>query len=239
MKAFFATFGLLALAVGWSMPARADEYSFTRTFDRAVPAAGAAQLVVSGRNGNVSLYGDGGHTVRIHAVMKARSAAGLDGISIAVKRSGENVQIESICGSTRTFLFWSFADCDIEYEIRYPRSMALQVRNDNGNVEVEAAAAVSVTNSNGNVTVNDVAGNVNVSNKNGNLKVALAGNWHGTAISLSTRAGNATLRVPPGFAAKLDAHTRMGDVRDTANLRNGPVTVTATTTFGNVNIERE
>jgi hypothetical protein len=56
---------------------------------------------------------------------------------------------------------------------------------------------------------------------------------------MATNAGNVVLRVPQGFDAKLNAHTRMGDVRNHANLHNGPVTVSATTTFGNVVIKRE
>lgn len=92
---------------------------------------------------------------------------------------------------------------------------------------------------NGNVTIVNAPANITASAHNGNVTAALASPWRGTAIAMSTNAGNVTLRVPSGFDAKLSARTRLGDVRNSANLRNGPVTVTATTTFGDIRITRE
>lgn len=227
------------LAAGTTLPARAAFDDYTKNFDQTVQAAGVSSLDIAGRNGNVRLYDDGGSAVRIHAVLKAKSESSLEKVAVNVSRSGDAVRIESRCGSTTSFLFWTFADCDVEYEVHYPHGLALQIHNENGNIEVSGASGTTISNGNGNVTVAALVGNASVSTRNGNVLVALAGNWRGNTIAISTHAGNATLRVPRGFNARLDAHTRMGQVTDNANLHGGPVTVTASTTFGNVEVERE
>lgn len=245
--------GLTAAA----LPARADQYSFKRTVDRSVPAAGAAALQVTGTNGNIHLYADGGSSVRIHAVLGARSADAVKMLDVRTSREGNTVRVEDVCPSTQHFFLWTFADCNIDLEVHYPRAMALSLAskngniaidgsaatvsltNDNGNIDVNGAkGAVSVKNTNGNVTIDGASANVSASNRNGNLDVTLDGGWHGSSIALSTNAGNVDLRVPQNFRATLNAKTRMGDVKDNAHLQNGPVTVTATTTFGDVRINR-
>lgn len=250
-----STLGLIAAA---ALPARADQYSFKRTIDTSAAAAGARTLEVTGINGNVHLYADGGSSVRVHAVLGARSQDALKLLDVRTSRDGGTVRVQDVCPQTRHFFFWNFADCDIELDVRYPRGLGVSLNSRNGNVTVDGAgAAVSVVNSNGNVDVNGAGGAVNVKNSNGNVTIADApsnvsasnehGNvsatlraaWHGTSIAMSTSAGDVELRVPAHFDAKVTAHTRMGDVTNSANLRNGPVTVTATTTFGDVVISRE
>jgi hypothetical protein len=258
MKAIFAVAGVLA-ALGMAvLPARADEYSYTRTVDRMAAAAGAAVLNVTAINGNVHLIAGDGTAVRVHAVLKARSADVLSLLEVRTARVGGTLRLQEICPTTRHLFFWSVSDCDIELEVHYPRALAVNLQSQNGNVAVDGSTAgVSVTNGNGNIEVNGVRGairvkngngnvdisdastNLTVTNTNGNVSAALANPWHGSAIAMSTNAGNVELRVPAGFDAKLSARTRMGDVRNHANLRSGPITVTATTTFGNVVINRD
>lgn len=257
MKSLLATLGILAALGAAALPAQADQYSYKRTVDSTVQAGGATGLAVAGQNGNIHLYADGGSTVRVHAIVGARSADTLKMLDVRSSRQGNTVRVEDVCPSTRQLFFWKFADCDIELEVHYPRAMAVSLdshngniaidgptaavslANDNGNVHVNGArGAVSVKNTNGNVTIDGASTNVSASNRNGNLDVTLDGGWHGSSIALSTNAGNVELQVPRNFQATLNAKTRMGDVRNNAHLQNGPVTVTATTTFGDVRINR-
>lgn len=240
MKTLLATIGILAALGAAAAPARADDYAFRRTLDLTVPAAGAAALGVAGQNGNVHLVGDGGSTVRVHAVLGARSAAALAALNVATSREGNTVRIADVCPSTRRLIFWSFADCDIELDVRYPRGLALSLHSENGNIQVNGAGGpVSVKNGNGNVTITGAPANVSASNTNGNVSATLAKNWRGSAIAMHTNAGNVHLIVPSGFAATVSAKVTLGEVRNTADMRKGPVSVTATTTFGNVVISKE
>jgi putative adhesin len=258
MKSTAAIASILILLVAAALPARADQYSFKRTIDTSASAAGARTLDVTGINGNVHLYADSGSTVRVHAVLGARSEDALRMLDVRTSRDGSTLHVQDVCPQTRHLIFWNFADCNIELDVHYPRGLAVTLNSQNGNVAVDdsgaavsiinsngnidvngAAGAVSVKNSNGNVTIADARSNISASNKNGNVSATLAAAWRGTAIAMSTNAGNVELRVPAHFDAKVDARTRMGDVTNRANLRNGPVTVTATTTFGDVVISRE
>lgn len=257
MKAFLAAVALVTALAAAAAPARADDYAFKRTLDFAAPVAGAAALGVAGQNGNIHLVGDGGSTIRVHAVLGARSAGALEALNVTQTRSGNTVRIADVCPSTRRLVFWSFADCDIELDVHYPRSLALSVHSENGNILIEGAGgAISVTNSNGNigvsgagapvsikngngnVTIAGAPANVTASNGNGNVSAALAKNWHGSAVTMHTNAGNVLLRVPRGFAATITAKVTLGEVQNTADVRKGPAAVNATTTFGNVVISQ-
>jgi DUF4097 and DUF4098 domain-containing protein YvlB len=257
MKLLLATLTILAVLGAAALPARADEYRYTRTVNSTVQTAGATSLAVTGHNGNIHLYADGTGSVRVHALVKARSADALSLIQVNASRQGNTVRVQEICPTTRHFFFFSTSDCDIELDVHYPRSMAAALTSQNGNITaVDSQGALSITNDNGNVHVNGPSGRVDVKNKNGNISIAeaganlsvtntngnveasLANGWRGNAISMHTNAGNVELHVPKSFQATLNAKTRMGDVRNRANLHSGPVTVTATTTFGNVVVTR-
>ena len=258
MKAFLAALAVLTALAALGAPARADEYAFKRTLDFTIGAAGTTALGVTGQNGNIHLVGDGGSTIRVHAVLGARSADALRGLNVTATRRGNTVRVADVCPSTRRLVFWTVVDCDIELDVHYPRSLAVGLRNENGNTVIDgAASAVSVTNGNGNIRVDGAGGpvsvkngngnvtiagapaNLSASNTNGNVSAALAKNWHGSAIAMHTNAGNVLLRVPPGFAATVSAKVTLGEVRNTADVRKGPAIVTATTTFGNVVISSE
>lgn len=257
MKAFFAVTLAMLFALSFAT-ARADDDAYQRTLDKTVQASGARTLSVTGFNGNVHLYGDSGTTVRVHAILGARSADALKLLDVQTSRDGGTVSVKDVCPSTTHFIFFQAKDCDIQLEVHYPRALATTLTSQNGNVNVDGAGssvrisntngnvrvngaggAVSVKNTNGNVTLADAPSDIMVTNTNGNVHANLTNAWRGSTIALSTHAGNVTLSVPSSFQAKLDAHTRMGNVRNNANLRNGPITVTAKTTFGNVVVDRE
>lgn len=258
MKAFLAALALLTALAALGAPARADEYAFKRTLDFTIGAPGTTALRVAGQNGNIHLMGDGGSTIRVHAVLGARSAGVLRALNVTAARRDNTVRIADVCPATRRLVFWTVADCDIELDVHYPRSLAIGLRNENGNTVIDgAASAVSVANGNGNIRVNGAGGpvsvkngngnvtiagapaNLNASNTNGNVSATLAKNWRGSAIAMHTNAGNVHLRVPRGFAGTVTAKVTLGEVRNTADVRNGPATVNATTRFGNVVISSE
>ncbi|HKU67307.1 MAG TPA: hypothetical protein VJP85_06015 [Candidatus Baltobacteraceae bacterium] len=135
--------GLTAAA----LPARADSYSYTRTVDRSISAAGSKAIEVAGVNGNIDLYGDGGTAVRVHAVLRARSEEALHVLDVRTVQSGGAVRVEDVCPQERHFIFWSFADCDIELEVHYPRALDVTLSSQNGNVTIDGArAGVSILN---------------------------------------------------------------------------------------------
>lgn len=258
MKTLLAALAILVAAGAATAPALADEYAFKRTLVFTVPASGAASVEIAGRNGNIRLYADGGSTVRVHAVLGARSEQALRELNVTAARAGTALRLADVCPSSRQFIFWTFADCDIELEVHYPRALALRLRNENGDIAVDGpGSGIDVTNGNGDIRVNGAGGAVDVQNGNGdvaivgapgnltatggngNVSAALAKNWRGSTIVMHTNAGNVHLRVPRGFAAAITAKVTMGEVKNTADVRNGPASVTATTRFGDVTISSE
>lgn len=220
MRLVLATLGVAAALAAVSLPARADE-AYKRTFETTIPAAGATSLNVADFNGDVTLQAvDGTDSVQVNATLEARSANALSAASVRTYRTGDVVHIDDAC-SSRHFFFWSFADCDVDYVVRYPRGMALTVKIDNGDVSVRGAS-------------NDF----DISTKHGDVDASVAGTWRGSRIAMHTSTGDVDLKVPSNFAATLEAHTRIGDVSDDAHLKGGTVQVVATSTIGDVDITR-
>lgn len=258
MKGLLAILGLALTLAAATSPAWADEYSFKRTVDLTAPTGGTGSIAVTGYNGNVHLYADGGPDVRVHAVLAARSADALRALDVHIGREGSTLRVADVCPSRRQFFIWDMRDCNIELDVHYPRGMAVNLRSENGNVTVEGSLApvtvsnnngnveidgaggvVNVKNDNGNVVVEGAPANVTITNSHGNVRARLAKNWRGTAIAMHTSAGNVELSVPAHFAATYTAKVTLGDVSNEANIRNGPVKVTATTTFGDVVISQQ
>jgi putative adhesin len=249
---------VLAVVAATVLPARADDYSYQRTLDTATAASGMRALRVTGYNGNVHLYADGGNSVKVHAVLKARSQDALRDLNVTVTREGNAVVVQDVCPGTRSFFFWHFKDCDIELDVHYPGALAVNVDSENGNIVSNGtSSSLSLKNSNGNVTIDGTGGSVSVSNTNGNVRIGTAGanvqvtnthgnvsvalskNWRGNAIELHTSAGNVHLSVPSNFAATYSTKTTMGNIENRAAIHNGAARVTATTTFGNVIISQQ
>lgn len=222
MKGVLAGLALVAVAVATSRPALADQYSYHRTVDSTVAAAGARAIMVQGYNGNIRLYGDSGNSVRVHAVLGARSSNSLQLLRIRTSRQGDTVLVQEQCPDQRSFLFWTFQDCDVELEVHYPRSLTVDLHSHNGNVSLYNAAS-------------DVA----ISNTNGNVEASLASPWRGSTITMHNNAGNVDLRVPKTFAGTFKGSVRFGDVSNDAHLKGGPANVTMSTNFGDVTVSRE
>lgn len=222
MKGVLAGLALMALSAGACAPALADDYSYHRTVDSAVGAGGARTLTVHGYNGNIRLYGDSGSTVRIHAVLGARTAASLEQLRIQTSRQGNTVLVQEQCAERRQLLFWTFKDCDIELDVHYPRSLAVDLRSENGNVSLYGAAS-----------------DISITNTNGNVEAFLASPWRGSSISMHNSAGNVDLHVPKGFTGTFKGSVKFGDVSDDAHLKSGPVSITLSANFGDVTVSRE
>jgi hypothetical protein len=176
--------------------------------------------------------------VRVTAVLRARTVEAADAIVLRVYRAGNSVKVEATCPTGR-MLFWSYSDCAVDYQIHYPRALAIDLHNENGDVLIQDPSGnVGVKMDNGDVDVKNAATNVSVAIAHGDVTIDLADGWHGNAVAMSASAGDLDLRVPRGFSGTLDAHTRFGDVNDNAGLHGGRAKVSATVTFGDVTVRR-
>jgi hypothetical protein len=240
MKNTPALLATIALLVVTATPAAADEYAYHRTVDVTASGAGASALTVTGYNGDLRLFADGGNTVRVHAVLKARSADAVSALNVSVSREANTVRVQDVCPSQRRFFFWTFADCDIDLEIHYPRALGLSVQSQNGDIDAhDAASSVSIRNGNGDISITNSATNVSATESNGDITARLAKNWRGNAIALHTNQGDVELFVPPGLAATYTTHVLLGSIDNRAPRQTGPVSVTATVRFGDVDIRPE
>jgi DUF4097 and DUF4098 domain-containing protein YvlB len=240
MKITLALLVTLAILGAATVPVRADEYSYHRTLDTELAVGTARALTVTGYNGDIRLIADAGNTVRVHAVLGARSVEGVNALNVLVARGGSAVSVQNVCPSQRHFFFWTFADCNIQLVVHYPRSLEVTLQNQNGDIDVQgASAAVSITNGNGDITITDAATNVSATQSNGDITTRLAKSWRGSAITLHTNQGDVELWVPREFAANYTTRVLLGSIHNRAPRRSGSASVTATVRFGDVDIRQE
>ena len=123
--------------------------------------------------------------------------------------------------------------------------------------EIDGPAVIK--NSNGETWVGDVSGDLRISVSNGSISVGRAGSdvtastANGSVqvgaivrglASIKTGLGAIEIGIQPGTAARIDAHTRMGNVRSEMDAADSPeatdeiAEVSARTSFGDITIRR-
>lgn len=142
----------------------------------------------------------------------------------------------------------------VNYRVRAPRSMDLELDSTNGGLQVTAIEGdLDLDTTNGGIDLYDVSGSVRAHTTNGGIEIRLAGStWRGSGLDAETTNGGIELAVPDGFAAHLEAETVHGDVHTdfpitvqgrigkelSADLNGGGPTVRLETTNGGISIRR-
>lgn len=116
------------------------------------------------------------------------------------------------------------------------------IKNLNGATHLGTAAAdVTCRAANGDISLDTTLANVEAASSNGDIRIdeVVRGD-----VSLKTAYGRIEVGIRPGTAAKLDVHSRAGQVRNALDTVDGPdhtdevATVRARTSYGNVVIRR-
>lgn len=177
------TVGLGAIA-GCSLLERDEHATVSRQFD----AADLGTLAVDSTAGAVAVRGHDGEAIRLRADKRAASEDGLDALSLAGRRDGDRLVVETDRGSGPEPLGW-LKTPTMELEVEVPPGVAVErVATDAGGIEVDG-----------------VAGPLEAVARHGDVYV---GSIEG-AVDVRSNAGNVTVRDATGSIA---ARTAVGDV---------------------------
>jgi hypothetical protein len=210
--------------------------SFKRHYSTTFSGRGLQSLTIKGYNGDVHAYGTNVTSIEIDARIETNDLAALPHDVVAISRKGDGAVVTSLCSRTNIAL-WRIQNCGIDYDIRYPKTVALTVAIVNGDVTVTgAAASIDAQTTNGDVTVRGAATTLALGSHEGDVTAWLAPAWRGSSIVMSTRFGDVRLNVPDGFRGDVRAHTVAGDIRESASVPSGPASVDLSTTFGDVTV---
>lgn len=180
----------------------------------------ALTVDASRHSGDVAVQGDASRTVRVEAVVVtwATSAELAQRIAteVHVTSDGDVLRAtgfpERAEGTDRRY--WS-----VSYRVVVPRRCDLTIRAYNGSIDLRGVSGhLRAEAHNGRVTLDDVGGAVAVQSNNGDVTAELTGRtWDtgglaGAGLDLVANSGDATLRVPGDYAARIRVSSNSGAV---------------------------
>lgn len=173
-----------------------------------IPARGPVR--VETENSPVAVRAWEGTDVLVRARIQTRAATEAEARELARQ---VRIDTEGAIGATgpRTNgnRNWSVA-----YEIMVPARSDLDLRTENGPVSVErVSGTIQVRAENGPLDLRELGGTVNARAENGPVTITLAGRrWNGSGLDVETVNGPVTVRMPQGYAARLEASTVNGPI---------------------------
>ena len=160
----------------------ADE---TESFDESYDVTDGSVLTVTNRNGDVTVRETGAEQLTVSGEKRAGTESGLAAISVDVE-TGEQTSVGTQLGSGS-----SFSNRSVELVVDVPTGMTVEtVSSANGDVTVEEVSGdVSAVSSNGDVEVRDVDGYARCESTNGDVRA------RGTTGLRGARTSNGTVDV--------------------------------------------
>jgi hypothetical protein len=168
--------------------------------------------VDAGTNGSIEVTGEARSDVHVRAVVRAWAASDDEAARIAREvevRSADGGVLLAEGPEQRGRTGWS-----VSYRIRVPRDIDLMLATNNGGIDVAAVRGdLDLAAHNGGIGLDGVAGNVRGRTTNGGVDAELTGRtWDGPGLDLETTNGGVRLRIPDGYAARLETSTVNGNI---------------------------
>jgi DUF4097 and DUF4098 domain-containing protein YvlB len=189
--------------------ARAPVISFdsgsrvTERTEQVLDVGEAASLQIQNFAGDVMVRNGQSGRISVTATKRAPNTGRLNNIDVNVSQAGNQVTI-------RTTRSGSLSNTSVTLDITVPAGTQLEIDTGAGDVQIDGVQ--------GQITAHTGAGNVRAQNATGPVSldagagnVDYAGDPQGSC-SLSTGAGNITLRLPAGVAARVDLSTGIGNI---------------------------
>jgi hypothetical protein len=223
--------------------------AFIQVVTRQIPCDPGGAVVVRNRNGRVQVRAWDKPVVAVDATKRVRAqesswrrlwrgadsgdadadaaARWLDEIEIAISEAGGSVTIETLIPRLRPGL-----NRTVDYDVRVPRDVRLEIHTSNGQVDVAAVrGAIDAQSSNGQITIVEAAGmvrartsngaivcreagaGVELESSNGAISLAHSGPLTGQhSITCATSNGSIRVALPQSAGFTLDARTSNGRI---------------------------
>lgn len=205
----------LALALGATvLPARLAAQEHTSPRDAVVDARGATRVRVDALAGSLRIEGRAGlREVRIRGVARANDRKYLDAMRLTADRSGGEVRVAVEIPEVRGFFGRVQRVVDLVIEV--PEGMAMDVEDSSGETVVRRVGALRLRDSSGELTIEDVRGDLDVTDSSGGITIAqVAGGVRVTDSSgeLSIRDVRRDVVVDEDSSGEIDVVGVGGDV---------------------------
>ncbi|HUI31668.1 MAG TPA: DUF4097 family beta strand repeat-containing protein [Candidatus Acidoferrales bacterium] len=213
-----STFFLLALST-----ASARTYSKTevRTFD----ISPNGKVVVDNVNGAIKVESWDKDQVMLQATKTVRAGDQeeadeyLDRLRIEIDNEKDYLEVRTHYPHEGWGGFWDWLFhggsryAGVEYVLKVPKSVNLEVETTNGNVDVSSVAGgVKAGSTNGQVNLNDVGRSVDGSTTNGDISASISDEVEFRDLKLTTTNGSINVSCPENINADVSAHTTNGNI---------------------------
>lgn len=169
-----------------SLAARADDCEFTADRTAAIDLAGARQIDISARAGELFIEGAKGGRVEARGRACASEQEYLDQIKLETRREGDTVFLEVRMPDTdKVSIGWGSNYATLDLRVTVPDSLPLRVTDSSGEAEVRNVAALDMTDSSGELRITNVPGEVEVRDSSGELWIRTVG-----SVRLSDSSGD-------------------------------------------------
>ncbi len=205
----------LALAfAAAALPSRLAAQQHTSPRDAVVDARGATRVRVDAAAGSLRIEGRPGlREVRIRGVARANDRKYLDAIRLVADRSGSEVRVAVEIPETRVTFGRVQRVLDLVIEV--PEGIAMDVDDSGGETEIRRVGGLRVEDSSGELTIEDVRGDLHVTDSSGGVSIAeVAGGVRVSDSSgeLSIRGVRRDVVVDEDSSGEIDIRDVRGDV---------------------------
>lgn len=200
--------------------------SHSETFSKTVAFQSEGLVSVKNVNGNVEISSWDRNEVEVIAhksvynIGNKSAQQALDAIEIVIDLKDDELVIETQHPDRgdESFFSWIFGSKNnsfsVQYEIRVPDRINLNIRTTNGNVEAgKITGRVRLESTNGKVIGKDLRGPVRCKTTNGSIDVSIVGfNDDPDDMSFYTTNGSISLELPDDFGGYVDLKTTNGHI---------------------------
>lgn len=211
--------GVVILAGAAMLPAFAEEVR--EEFHQTYPLAATGSFGLANISGDVRIVGWDRNEVKIDAVKTASSKERLDELKIEVEATPDRVYVRTKYPETQGRAKEGRNErTAVEYTVSIPKSAKVdKVKLVNGNLTIENVNGdMNAATVNGRITASKPGGNVDFSTVNGRIEATLGKAEASKLVELKTVNGEIGLALPADSAAHVKANTVHGNITNDFGL---------------------
>ena len=196
--------------------ARADNYSFTKSFDETHPFNADGEITLSNTNGAVSIRTWDRDEVRIVGEKRAKTGEELEQIDLTIDPSPARLVIKVKLPHRRSGWFSGSGNirANVTFTLTVPATARLRdIGTTNGTIKIaEVRGPVRAHSVNGQIEAKGLGGDASLETVNGTIKAEFATVASGQKISTHTVNGSSTISLPEGASLTLRAGCVNGSI---------------------------
>jgi DUF4097 and DUF4098 domain-containing protein YvlB len=194
----------------------------TETFKQTYPLAANGTVHLDNVNGGIDIVAWDKAEVSLEAEKKGKTDADLAKVTLEIDSTPTKLTIKTRYAKTAWF---GSINTSVRYKLMVPAGVNLEkIDSVNSAITVTGVqGSVNLETVNGRITATGLTANARLDSVNGSLSAEFASLEHVSDVNLDSITGSATVTLPPGASARVDADTINGRVSVDQPIKLGKV----------------